>query len=103
MNGNELYVIRDVSRRVYRKVARHDAHGAVGRYSFGYPACPNLGDKKQPLALLRAEEIADEDQLELEPEQSTLTIVVHHPQAKYSQCNGRCLRVTSSGRGAQDP
>ncbi|MEA2754613.1 MAG: 5-methyltetrahydrofolate--homocysteine methyltransferase, partial [Aliidongia sp.] len=55
------------------------------RYSFGYPACPNVADQKQILALLRAEEIgivlSDEDQLE--PEQSTSAIVVTHGQAKY--------------------
>ncbi|MGB8841473.1 MAG: methionine synthase [Aliidongia sp.] len=55
------------------------------RYSFGYPACPNVADQKQILALLRAEEIgivlSDEDQLE--PEQSTSAIVVTHAQAKY--------------------
>jgi 5-methyltetrahydrofolate--homocysteine methyltransferase len=55
------------------------------RYSFGYPACPNLGDQRQLLALLRADEIgitlSEEDQLD--PEQSTSAIVVHHPQAKY--------------------
>ena len=55
------------------------------RYSFGYPACPNLADQAQLLPLLRAEEIgitlSEEDQLD--PEQSTSAIVVHHPQAKY--------------------
>jgi len=55
------------------------------RYSFGYPACPNLADQKQLLALLRADQIgltlSEEDQLD--PEQSTSAIVVHHPQAKY--------------------
>jgi 5-methyltetrahydrofolate--homocysteine methyltransferase len=55
------------------------------RYSFGYPACPNLADQKQLLDLLRAQEIgvglSEEDQLD--PEQSTSAIVVHHPQAKY--------------------
>src|SRR6266478_4537677 len=55
------------------------------RYSFGYPACPNLGDQKQLLALLRADEVgivlSEEDQLD--PEQSTSAIVVTHPQAKY--------------------
>jgi len=55
------------------------------RYSFGYPACPNLADQKQLLQLLRADEIGialtEEDQLD--PEQSTSAIVVHHPQAKY--------------------
>ncbi len=55
------------------------------RYSFGYPACPNLGDQKKLLALLGGERIgvslSDEDQLH--PEQSTSAIVVVHPQAKY--------------------
>jgi len=55
------------------------------RYSFGYPACPNLADQRQLLALLHAEEIgvalSEEDQLE--PEQSTSAIVLVHPQAKY--------------------
>ena len=55
------------------------------RYSFGYPACPNLADQRQLLALLHAEEIgvalSDEDQLV--PEQSTSAIIVTHPQAKY--------------------
>jgi 5-methyltetrahydrofolate--homocysteine methyltransferase len=55
------------------------------RYSFGYPACPNLADQNQLLALFGADEIgvtlSEEDQLD--PEQSTSAIIVHHPQAKY--------------------
>ena len=55
------------------------------RYSFGYPACPNLADQRQLLALLDASrigvELSDEDQLW--PEQSTSAIVLHHPQARY--------------------
>ena len=55
------------------------------RYSFGYPACPNLADQRKLLDLLGAGriglEMSDEDQLH--PEQSTSAIVVHHPQAKY--------------------
>jgi 5-methyltetrahydrofolate--homocysteine methyltransferase len=55
------------------------------RYSFGYPACPNLADQRPLLELLGAERIgltiSEEDQLE--PEQSTSAIVVIHPQAKY--------------------
>lgn len=55
------------------------------RYSFGYPACPNLADQRQLLDLLGAERIgitlSDGDMLE--PEQSTSAIIVHHPQAKY--------------------
>jgi len=67
----------------------HDEMLAQGyrgsRYSFGYPACPNLADQRQLLELLRADEIGltltEEDQLD--PEQSTSAIVLHHPQAKY--------------------
>jgi len=55
------------------------------RYSFGYPACPNLGDQRPLLKLLSADAIGvaltEEDQLD--PEQSTSAIVVTHPQAKY--------------------
>lgn len=55
------------------------------RYSFGYPACPNLADQRKLLSLLGAERIgvslSDEDQLY--PEQSTSAIVCLHPQAKY--------------------
>lgn len=55
------------------------------RYSFGYPACPNLEDQEQLLALLNAEEIGIvmSDEHQLHPEQSTSAIVLHHPQAKY--------------------
>jgi 5-methyltetrahydrofolate--homocysteine methyltransferase len=60
-------------------------HYRGSRYSFGYPACPNLHDQVQLLGLLEAERIgvdlSDEDQLH--PEQSTSAIVVAHPQAKY--------------------
>lgn len=55
------------------------------RFSFGYPACPNLADQHKLLGLLGAERVgvvmAEEDQLH--PEQSTSAIVVLHPQAKY--------------------
>lgn len=55
------------------------------RYSFGYPACPNLADQSILLDLLGAERLglrmSDEDQLH--PEQSTSAVVLHHPQAKY--------------------
>lgn len=55
------------------------------RYSFGYPACPNLEDQTQLLTLLGAERIGVRlsDEFQLEPEQSTSAIVTLHPQAKY--------------------
>mgnify|MGYP002628959175 FL=1 len=55
------------------------------RFSFGYPACPNLSDQELLLDLLGADRIGlklgDEDQLW--PEQSTSAIVCHHPEARY--------------------
>ena len=55
------------------------------RYSFGYPACPNLEDQEQLLRLLKAAEIGVvlSEEHQLHPEQSTSAIVLHHPQAKY--------------------
>ena len=55
------------------------------RYSFGYPACPNLAYQRPLLELLGAERIAISmsEADELEPEQSTSAIVILHPQAQY--------------------
>ena len=56
------------------------------RYSFGYPACPNLEDQTKLFALLRPEEnvgVRLTTGFLLEPEQSTSAIIVHHPAAKY--------------------
>ena len=56
------------------------------RFSFGYPACPNLEDQVQLFALLHPEEnigVRLTETFQLEPEQSTSALVVHHPQAKY--------------------
>ena len=55
------------------------------RYSFGYPACPNLADQAPLLSMLGAERIGLQlaEEFQLHPEASTSAIVVHHPQAKY--------------------
>ena len=55
------------------------------RYSFGYPACPNLEDQKQLFTLLEPERIGVHlsEEFMLEPEQSTSAIIVHHPDAHY--------------------
>jgi 5-methyltetrahydrofolate--homocysteine methyltransferase len=55
------------------------------RYSFGYPACPNVGDSRQQLEWLGAERIGlsmDESE-QLHPEQSTTALVALHSQARY--------------------
>ena len=56
------------------------------RYSFGYPACPNLEDQTKLFALLKPEEaigVRLTPTYLIEPEQSTSAIIVHHPGAKY--------------------
>ena len=56
-----------------------------GRYSWGYPACPNLEDNAKVVDLLGADRIGVEvsEGFQLHPEQSTTAIICHHPQAKY--------------------
>ena len=55
------------------------------RFSFGYPACPNLDDQQKLFTLLNPSRIEVEltEEFQLEPEQSTSAIIVHHPEAKY--------------------
>jgi 5-methyltetrahydrofolate--homocysteine methyltransferase len=55
------------------------------RYSFGYPACPDLEEQTRIFELLRPERIGVElsEEYQLHPEQSTSAIIVHHPEAKY--------------------
>ncbi len=55
------------------------------RYSFGYPACPDLEDRAKLVDLLKPERIGVvlSEELQLHPEQSTDALVVHHPEAKY--------------------
>ena len=59
------------------------------RYSFGYPACPDLEQQLQLCALLEPERIGVElsEEFQLHPEQSTSAIIVHHPEAKYFNAN----------------
>ncbi|MFC1483833.1 methionine synthase [Candidatus Neomarinimicrobiota bacterium] len=60
-------------------------HYRGSRYSFGYPACPNLEDQAHIFALLQPERIGVSltEEWQLVPEQSTSALVVHHPDAKY--------------------
>lgn len=55
------------------------------RYSFGYPACPNLEDQVKLFKLLKPERIGVflTDGYQMVPEQSTSAIIIHHPEAKY--------------------
>jgi 5-methyltetrahydrofolate--homocysteine methyltransferase len=59
------------------------------RYSFGYPACPDIEQQTQLCELLEPERIGVElsEEFQLHPEQSTSAIIVHHPEAKYFNAN----------------
>ena len=55
------------------------------RFSLGYPACPNMEDRRKVVELLRPERMGVElsEELQLHPEQSTDAFVFHHPEARY--------------------
>ena len=55
------------------------------RYSFGYPACPDLSQQTVIMDLLQADRLNVDlsEEFQLQPEQSTTAIIVHHPEAKY--------------------
>ena len=55
------------------------------RYSFGYPACPDIEQQVQLCDLLEPDRIGVvlSEEFQLHPEQSTSAIIVHHPEAKY--------------------
>jgi 5-methyltetrahydrofolate--homocysteine methyltransferase len=58
-----------------------------GRYSWGYPACPDLEDNEKVAELLDAGrlgiEVSEETGYQYQPEQTTSAIICHHPRAKY--------------------
>jgi 5-methyltetrahydrofolate--homocysteine methyltransferase len=64
-------------------ILRTDYRGC--RYSFGYPACPELEDRGKIMTLLGADRIGVQltEEFQLVPEQATDAIVVHHPEANY--------------------
>jgi 5-methyltetrahydrofolate--homocysteine methyltransferase len=55
------------------------------RYSFGYPACPDLGFQRQLFAVLRPEDVGVEltEGDMMDPEASVSALVLHHPDARY--------------------
>ena len=75
-----------------------------GRYSWGYPACPDLEDNAVCAALVGAERIgvecSGETSWQFHPEQTTAAIICHHPQAKYFIIR-RSPASSSPGAGAR--
>jgi 5-methyltetrahydrofolate--homocysteine methyltransferase len=70
-------------RAALRRLFSQEYQGA--RYSFGYPACPDLQDQEKLRALLPFDAIGVSlsETWQLHPEQSTSALICHHPQAKY--------------------
>lgn len=70
-------------RHTKEEIFRQGYQGA--RYSFGYPACPNLEDQKKLFLLVPGEKIGVHlsETFQMVPEQSTSAVIAHHPQAKY--------------------
>jgi 5-methyltetrahydrofolate--homocysteine methyltransferase len=66
------------------EVLAHQAYRG-SRYSFGYPACPDLEERAKVVELLHPGRIGVtlSEEFQLVPEQATDAIVVHHPEAKY--------------------
>lgn len=60
-------------------------HYRGSRYSFGYPACPDMSDQEKLFRLLDPARIGCvlTENWQIDPEQSTSAIIVHHPEAKY--------------------
>ena len=75
IGGEDSPKVRDLFTQKYRG----------SRYSFGYPACPEMADQEKLFRLLKPERIGCEltENWQIDPEQSTSAIVVHHPEAKY--------------------
>lgn len=71
------------NRLVRRQLGLKEGQGK--RYSWGYPACPDLEEHEKLFRLLPADQIGVSltEAWQLVPEQSTAAIVVHHPEAKY--------------------
>ena len=73
--GDDSPKIRDLFTQKYRG----------SRYSFGYPACPDMSDQDKLFRLLDPGRIGCvlTENWQIDPEQSTSALIVHHPAAKY--------------------
>jgi 5-methyltetrahydrofolate--homocysteine methyltransferase len=78
-----------VHRHIRRELAL--AAGQGKRYSWGYPAIPELDDHRKVFDLLPAEAelgMTLSPAFQLIPEQSTAAIIIHHPEARYYTVGG---------------
>ena len=75
IGGDDSSRIRDLFAQKYRG----------SRYSFGYPACPDMSDQEKLFRLIEPSRIGCRltENWQIDPEQSTSALIVHHPEAKY--------------------
>jgi 5-methyltetrahydrofolate--homocysteine methyltransferase len=75
IDGDDAPEVRDLFTQHYRG----------SRYSFGYPACPDMADQEKIFRLLKPQRMGCEltENWQIDPEQSTSAIIAHHRQAKY--------------------
>lgn len=87
-HGLSVETAEALAEYVHRHIRRELGLGATQgkRYSWGYPACPDLADHERVFRLLPAAELIGVDlttAYQLVPEQSTVAIIAHHPKARY--------------------
>jgi 5-methyltetrahydrofolate--homocysteine methyltransferase len=96
-----------VHRRIQRELRLGEDQGR--RYSWGYPACPDLQDHEVVFGIVPTAEIGVSltEGFQMVPEQSTAAIVMHHPQARYFAVYTAASAVdedgTGGGAGAPEP
>jgi len=75
IGGDDSPKIKDLFQQKYRGI----------RYSFGYPACPDMSHQEKLFRLINPGRIGCvlTENWQIDPEQSTSAIVVHHPEARY--------------------
>jgi 5-methyltetrahydrofolate--homocysteine methyltransferase len=92
VHGLAVEAAEGLAELVHRAMRREwgIARGQGKRYSWGYPACPNLEEHKIFFRIMPCEQIglALTDGFQLVPEQSTVALVVHHPEATYFSALG---------------
>ena len=96
MHGLAVQTAEATAEYVHRHLRRelNIAPGRGKRYSWGYPAIPELDDHQKVFALLPAEQqlgMTLTASGQLVPEQSTAAIVIHHPEARYFTIGGSRL------------
>ncbi len=97
VHGLAVEAAEGLAEYVHRHIRRELGmpHGRGKRYSWGYPACPNIEDHRIFFGFMPCEKIGLRitEGFALVPEQSTVAIVIHHPEATYFSALGAGVTV----------